>query len=80
MNSHATGGSSQKGADSSSRRGDLTLRKPHYQTGAAGPVNTPIALFIPSINRNKLSGSDAGLVVMPSAAKQYTLSHSGMVR
>jgi hypothetical protein len=25
--------SSQKGADPSLRRGDLTLRKPHYQTG-----------------------------------------------
>src|SRR4051794_8796313 len=31
--------SSQQGADTSSRLGDLTLRKPHYQTGSASPVN-----------------------------------------
>ena len=31
--------SSQQGADSSLRLGDLTLRKPHYQTGPASPVN-----------------------------------------
>jgi hypothetical protein len=31
--------SSQLGADSSLRLGDLTLRKPHYQTGLASPVN-----------------------------------------
>jgi len=28
-------GSSQQGADPSLRRGDLTLHKPHYQTGVA---------------------------------------------
>jgi len=31
--------SNQQGADSSLRLGDLTLRKPHYQTGYASPVN-----------------------------------------
>src|ERR1700687_763789 len=31
--------SSQQGADSSSRLGDLNPRKPHYQTGLASPVN-----------------------------------------
>src|SRR6267154_4798883 len=31
--------SNPQGADSSLRRGDLTLRKPHYQTGSASPVN-----------------------------------------
>src|SRR5579863_3873681 len=45
--------SSQQGADSSSRLGDLTLRKPHYQTGRASPVNYPKAQFNPSTNRNK---------------------------
>jgi hypothetical protein len=32
--------SNQQGADPSLRLGDLTLRKPHYQTGQAGPVNS----------------------------------------
>src|ERR1700681_2792775 len=32
--------SNQQGADSSLRLGDLTLRKPHYQTGYASPVNS----------------------------------------
>jgi len=41
--------SSQQGADSSSRLGDLTLRKPHYQTGPAGSVNCPKAAPLPSI-------------------------------
>jgi hypothetical protein len=45
--------SSEQGADSSSRLGDLTLRKPHYQTGLAGPVNCPKVAADPSINRNK---------------------------
>jgi hypothetical protein len=31
--------SSQQGADTSSRRGDPTPRKPHYQTGLRDPVN-----------------------------------------
>src|SRR6187549_3849292 len=31
--------SSQQGADTSLRLGDLTPRKPHYQTGPASPVN-----------------------------------------
>jgi hypothetical protein len=31
--------SSQQSADTSLRLGDLTLRKPHYQTGPASPVN-----------------------------------------
>src|ERR1700716_2686936 len=31
--------SNKQGADSSLRLGDLTLRKPHYQTGYASPVN-----------------------------------------
>jgi hypothetical protein len=45
--------SSEQGADSSSRLGDLTLRKPHYQTGHASPVNCPKVAAYPSINRNK---------------------------
>jgi len=45
--------SSQQGADSSSRLGDLTLRKPHYQTARASPVNYPKAEFNPSTNRNE---------------------------
>jgi hypothetical protein len=41
------------GADPSLRLGDLTLRKPHYQTGPARPVNSLRAQhLVASINRN----------------------------
>jgi hypothetical protein len=45
--------SSKKGADPSSRLGDLTPRKPHYQTGGGGAVNGPKAPIAPSDNGNK---------------------------
>jgi hypothetical protein len=45
--------SSKKGADPSSRLGDLTPRKPHYQTSGASPVNGPKASFFPSDKGNK---------------------------
>jgi hypothetical protein len=50
--------SNQQDADSSSRLGDLTLRKLHYQTGPARPVNTPKVLLIPLFNRHKTFNSD----------------------
>ena len=36
---HNFGNPAKNSADPSLRRGDLTLRKPHYQTGYASPVN-----------------------------------------
>ncbi len=51
-NSHATA-VQQNRRRSSSRRGDLTLRNPHYQTGPASPVNCPKADFLPPISGNK---------------------------
>src|SRR5260221_12102565 len=45
--------SSEQGADTSLRLGDLTLRKPHYQTGRANrqPLATPH--LIATINHDK---------------------------
>jgi hypothetical protein len=50
--------SSQQGADPSSRRGDLTLRKSHYQTGPARPVNHRKYQLLPLFSRNKTFESE----------------------
>jgi hypothetical protein len=44
--------SSQQGADPSLRLGDLTPRKPHYQTGPATRQPSEKSALIATINRN----------------------------
>jgi hypothetical protein len=43
----------QQGADPSSRLGDLTPRKLHYQTGLTGAVNSAKSPIVATINRDK---------------------------
>src|ERR1700694_2147422 len=45
--------SSQQGADTSLRLADLTLRKPHYQTGRANRQPLAMPQLIATINRDK---------------------------